>query len=227
MDVNGQSHLKLKEISARYDVYPTLPLDMVNDAWLFAGMMQHIPFTKECIRAAMAKISSAQVGGLFGSDAKSLLNRHFTIDKHPTQQAAMSQIYDIYGYMLNVLNRPDNYFTLDTDNRGEKISTVAFARLGGFFKKETDGRIVFRRGTAVATGIQDFAAFIFIHELRHFIERDGWDGHFGKGWVTDDGMKWLTPWERIYNCDTYAGFALEAKHGIMERPGWVRSSKFR
>ncbi|MBX7172372.1 MAG: hypothetical protein K1X72_15505 [Pyrinomonadaceae bacterium] len=221
------THLKLKEVSGRYNVFPALPLDLVNDAWLFAGMMQHIPFTKTCINAAMTKISSAQIGGMFSEEAINLLNRHFALDKHPAKQSAMQQIYEIYGFMLNVLNRPDNFFTLDTDNSGETISTVAFARLGGFFSKETDGRIVFRRGTALATGIQDFAAFIIIHELRHFVERQSEDGHFGKGWVTDSGMQRLTPWERIFNCDTYAGFALEAKHGVMERPGWVRTTKFR
>lgn len=227
IDPNKQTHQKLKEISGRYDVFPTLPLDMVNDAWLFAGMMQHIPFTKECVRAAMAKISSAQIGGLFGGDAMSLLERHFSISKFPSPSAAMQKIYDIYGYMMNVLNRPENYFTLDTNNSGEKISTVAFARLGGFFSKNTDGRIVFRRGTALATGIQDFAAFIIIHELRHFVEREGENGHFGKGWATDEAMQKLLPSQKLYNCDTYAGFALESKNGIMERPGWVRSTKFR
>ncbi len=222
-----QTHLKLIEISGRYNVFPALPLDMVNDAWLFAGMMQHIPFTKSCIQAAQAKISSARIGGLFGGEALNLLNRHFSIDKFPSPQAAMQKIYDIYGFMLNVLNRPENYFTLDTNNSGEKISTVAFARLGGFFSKDTSGRIVFRRGTALATGIQDFAAFIFIHELRHFVERENEQGHFGKGWATDQGMQSLLPSQKVYNCDTYAGFGLEAKNGVMERPGWVRSSKFR
>lgn len=233
IDPGRQTHRKLIEVSGRYDVYPSLPLDMVNDAWFFAALMQHVPFTKSCIHAAMAKVLTAMNGGLSGDDALSLLNRHFLIEKNPSPRAAMQHIYDSYGYMLNVLNRPDNYFTLDTDNRGETISTVAFARLGGFFetdkdgRKVTNGRIVFRRGAYFATGIQDFAAFVFIHELRHFVERENQSGHFGKGWVTDPGMLALTPQNRLANCDTYGGFALEAKHGIMQRPGWVKSSVFR
>ncbi len=227
IEPNRQTHLKLKEVSGRSNVFPALPLDLVNDAWLFAGMMQHIPFTKACIQAAMAKISSAQVSGLFGGDAMNLLNRHFSIDKFPAPQVAMQKIYENYRNMLNVLSRPDNFFTLDTNNSGEKISTVAFARLGGFFSNDTSGRITFRRGVALATGLQDFAAFIFIHELRHFVERENEDGHFGKGWVTDDGMQQLLPSQKLYNCDTYAGFALESKQGIIQRPGWIKGDKFR
>lgn len=227
IEPNKPTHLKLKDISGRYNVFPSLPLDMVNDAWLFAGMMQHLPFTKSCVQAAQTKVSSAMVGGLFGESAMSLLERHFSISKFPSPQSSMQKIYDIYGFMLNVLSRPDNFFTLDTNNSGEKISTVAFARLGGFFSKDTSGRIVFRRGTALATGIQDFAAFIIIHELRHFVERENENGHFGKGWATDAGVQSLLPSQKLYNCDSYAGFALESKHGIMERPGWVKTSKFR
>ncbi len=228
IEPNKQVHLKLIEISSRYNVFPSLPLDMVNDGWLFAGMMQHLPFTISCVNAAMAKVLLAMNGSSsFGGDKMSFLNRHFMIDKFPSPSSAMQKIYGIYGYMLSVLSRPDNFFTLDTNDSGEKISTVAFARLGGFFSKDTSGRIVFRRGTYLATGIQDFAAFIIIHELRHFVERENENGHFGKGWVTDVGMQKLLPSQRLYNCDTFAGFALEAKHGIMERPGWVKTSKFR
>ncbi|MBK9154755.1 MAG: hypothetical protein IPM25_11165 [Chloracidobacterium sp.] len=43
-------------------------------------------------------------------------------------------------------------------------------------------------------------------------------GHFPKGWVTDPGMKALKESETVLNCDTFAGFALEAKHGDMQRP---------
>jgi hypothetical protein len=227
VEPNKPAHLKLIEISSRYNVFPALPLDMVNDGWLFDGMMKHLPFTKQCINAAQTKISSAMTNGLFAENGLSLLNRHFMLDKFPSPSSAMQRIYNIYGYMLNVLNRPENFFTLDTNDSGEKISTVAFARLGGFFSKDTSGRVVFRRGTYLATGIEDFAAFIIIHELRHFVERENENGHFGKGWVTDAGMQKLVPSQRLYNCDTFAGFALEAKHGIMERPGWIKTSKFR
>lgn len=238
IEPNKQTHRKLDEISKRYDVYPSLPLDLKTDDWFLAAMMQHIPYTISCIHAAMAKIllamntaDSPSPGGLLGSfgreERMSLLNRHFMVDSFPAPRHILQKLYDIYGYMLSVLSRPDNYFTLDTDNSGEGISTVAFARLGGFFSKDATGKIVFRRGAYFATGIQQFAAFVFIHELRHFVERENEQGHFAKGWVTDPGMKALLPSQRIYNCDTFAGFALEAKNGIMERPSWVKSSVFR
>ncbi len=82
------------------------------------------------------------------------------------------------------------------------------------------------RGVSL-TGIPDFAAFIFIHELRHYVDQDGANGHFGKGWVTDPGMIALRETETILNCDTFAGFALECKNGDMQRPPWVKTSVFR
>jgi hypothetical protein len=129
---------------------------------------------------------------------------------------------------VNVLDRPEAYVTLDTTNFGEEISTVAFARLGGFHQKnDLTGKIVFRRGVLFATGIPDFAAFIFIHELRHFVAQDGTNGHFAKGGVTDPGMQAMQETETIFNCDTFAGFALEARNGEMQRPAWVRTTVFR
>jgi len=158
-----------------------------------------------------------------------LINKHFKLDKSPAAgRPALQKINDVYSKMLAVLNRPENFFTLDTDDSGEKISTVAFARLGGFFNKaDLSGRIVFRRGVLFATGIPDFAAFIFIHELRHFVEQEGQNGHFGKGWVTDPAMVALRPPQTLANCDTYAGFALEARNGEMQRPVFIKSSVFR
>ncbi|HTH37115.1 MAG TPA: hypothetical protein VL572_04075, partial [Pyrinomonadaceae bacterium] len=96
-----------------------------------------------------------------------------------------------------------------------------------FDKNDLTGKIVFRRGVLFATGIPDFAAFIFIHELRHYVDKDGANGHFAKGWVTDPGMQALKEDKTILNCDTFAGFALEAKNGEMQRPSWVKTTVFR
>ena len=141
--------------------------------------------------------------------------------------ASLDRMEKVYSLMLQVLDRADHYCTLDTTDEGEGISSVAFARLGGFFLTDSAGKIKFRRGAWVASGIQDFAAFVFIHEMRHFVEGSDDVGHHGKGWVTDDGMKKLRPDQTIFNCDTYAGFALEARNGEMQRPGWVKGTAFR
>src|SRR4030095_13457317 len=180
------------------DIFPDMPLSFADPTHkaLFDGMMQHIPHTKDCINAAMSKLMFAtptvdQPSGPIGPsrEAKmSLINRHFKIDNAPRapRQPDLQKINNVYATMLQVLNKPENFFTLDTDNSGVTISTVAFARLGGFFNKvDLSGRIVFRSGVLFATGIPDFAAFILIHELRHFVERSGRGGHFGKGWITD------------------------------------------
>jgi len=240
IDPGRQTIQRLNEVR-NDNISPDMPLSFLDPTakGLFDGMMQHIPHTKNCIMAAMAKIdlaipSADSPAGLIGpsrAERMALINKHFKVDDNSafsSKGQILGKINDIYRNMLAVLNKPDNFFTLDTDNSGVTISTVAFARLGGFFdKRDLSGRIVFRSGVLFATGIPDFAAFIFIHELRHFIEQEQRGGHFGKGWVTDPGMLKLTPFERLGNCDTYAGFALEAKNGEMERPVYIKSSVFR
>lgn len=228
IDPGKQTIKKLNEKRNR-NVFPSIPLNLKTDDFLLLGMLQHVPFTKNCVMAAMAKISSAQIGGLFGTDAMHLINKHFRLDasNRPTSQM-LSEIYDKYNSMLSILNRPEAYCTLDTTNEGETISTVAFARLGGFFdKNDLTGKIVFRRGAYFATLSQDFAAFVFIHEMRHYVERGNDVGHHGKGWFSDPGMQKMNTQQRLGNCDTYAGFALEAHNGEMDRPGWLKSTVFR
>lgn len=227
IDPDKQTIRKLNEKRQRW-IQPSLPLSLSTDGWLLANMLRHVPHTRACVHAAMTRVASARVGGLFAGSADALLERHFRLSQLPTREAALTLIYDTYGSMLNVLDRPDAYCTLDTTDEGEFISTVAFARLGGFFdKSDLTGKIVFRRGAYFASEIQDFAAFVFIHEMRHFVERGGDVGHHAKGWVTDDRMQQMPAAKAILNCDTYAGFALEARNGTMQRPGWVKSTQFR
>jgi peptidoglycan hydrolase-like protein with peptidoglycan-binding domain len=236
IDPGKQTLAKLNEKRNR-NVFPTIPLNLKTDGFLLAGMLQHVPHTRTCVNAAIANITLAltvadsNIPGLLGASRESrmkLLNRHFRIDNFKTRTQPLQKLRSIYSLMLNVLDRPEAFITLDTDNSGENISTVAFARLGGFHdKNDLTGKIVLRRGVLVATGIPDFAAFIFIHELRHYVDQDGRNGHSGKGWVTDPGMQKLKETETIFNCDTFAGFALEARNGEMQRPGYIRSSVFR
>lgn len=169
------------------------------------------------------------MGGLFGGDAMSLINRHFHLQTSNNQQADLSLMYDVYSFMLNVLDRADAYITLDTNDEGEGISTVAIARTGGFHdKKDLTGKIQLRRGAYFASEVPDFAAFVFIHEMRHYVERNiQCEGHFAKGWYSDKEISELPPTLTVLNCDTYAGFALESRNGNMQRPGWLKSTKFR
>lgn len=237
IDPGKQTLAKLNEKRNR-NVFPTIPLSLKTDAFLLAGMLQHVPHVRDCVHAAMTNITLAMnvvdndIPGLLGASRESrmrLLNKHFRIDNFKSgKRQVLQKMHDNYSFMMNVLDRPEAFATLDTTNEGETISTVAFARLGGFHQKEDlTGKIVFRRGTLFATGIPDFAAFIWIHELRHYVAQDGTQGHFAKGWVTDEGMQKLKETETINNCDTFAGFALECKHGDMQRPPWVKTTVFR
>lgn len=227
IDPGKQTIAKLNEKRQRW-IMPSLPLSLTTDGWLLADMLQHVPYTRSCVHAAMTKVQSAKLGGLFGGGSMALVEKHFRVGGRPNIDADLTKIYNIYSHMLSILDRPDVYCTLDTTDEGEFISTVAFARLGGFFdKSDLTGKIVFRRGAYFASGIPDFASFVFIHEMRHYVEQQGDIGHHGKGWVTDPGMQALGPEKTLFNCDTYAGFALEARNGEMQRPGWVRSTQFR
>jgi hypothetical protein len=232
IDPGKQTITRLNEKRQRW-IQPHLPPSLETDGWLLANLLRHVPYTRSCIQAAMASINFARTGmgalpGASGLDSSpsALIERHYRLSKHANRNFALSLMFDTYSHMLNVLDRPDHFCTLDTTDEGEKISTVAFARLGGFFYSK-DGKIKFRRGAYFASEIQDFAAFVFIHELRHFVERGGDVGHHAKGWVTDEGMQKLPAFRTVLNCDTYAGFALEARNGIMQRPAWLRSTQFR
>lgn len=237
IDPGKQTLAKLNQLRNR-NVFPTIPLSLNTDGWLLTGMLQHVPHVRACVHAAMTNISLAMnlvdnnFNGMIGASREQrmkMLNKHFRIDNFKgAKRPVLQKLHDIYSFMLSVLDRPNAFVTLDTTNFGEDISTVAFARLGGFHdKNDLTGKIVFRRGVLFATGIPDFAAFIFIHELRHYVDQDGANGHFAKGWVTDPGMKALREDKTILNCDTFAGFALECKHGDMQRPPWVKTTVFR
>ena len=232
IDPDKQTIKRLNEKRQRW-IQPHLPPSMQTDGWLLSNLLRHVPYTRSCIQSAMTalnavKMNMGAVPGLTGlnSSPSALVERHFRLSQLPNKQTALSFAHDIFGHMLKVLDRPDHYCTLDTTDEGENVSTVAFARLGGFFYS-TDGKIKFRQGAYFASELQDFAAFVFIHELRHFVERGGDVGHHAKGWVTDDGMKKMQAFRTIMNCDTYAGFALEARNGIMQRPAWLKSTQFR
>lgn len=235
IDPGKQTIQKLNEKRQRW-IQPHLPLSPGTDGWLLSNLLRHVPYTKSCIQAAMTTINAVRTGmgavpGPTGLDSSpsALVERHFRLSQLPSKNSALSFAHDIYGHMLKVLERPDHFCTLDTTDEGENISTVAFARLGGFFYS-AEGKIKFRRGAYFASELQDFAAFVFIHELRHFVERGGDVGHHAKGWVTDEGMQKMQKFQAfrtIMNCDTYSGFALEARNGIMQRPAWLKSTQFR
>ena len=227
IDPGTETLAKLNEKRQRW-IQPYLPLSLGVDGWLLANMLRHAPFTRACVHAAMTKVSSAQISGLFGDSSMALINKHFRLSQGDDQAAALTKLYNVYNFMLSVLDRPQVYCTLDTGDEGERISSVAFARLGGFFdKSDLTGKIKFRRGAYFASEIQDFAAFVFIHEMRHYVEQQGDVGHHAKGWFSDPGMQALSTKQLLGNCDTYAGFALEAHNGEMQRPGWLRSTQFR
>lgn len=229
IDPGKQTIKKLNEKRQRW-IQPYLPLSLGADGWLLANMLRHVPYTKSCVQAAMTKISSARAtGGFFTDSAMALINRHFHLQTSKNVQADLSLMYDVYSFMLRVLERPEAYVTLDTNDEGEGISTVAIARTAGFHNKiDLTGKIQFRRGAYFASELPDFAAFVFIHELRHYVEKNTQiEGHFAKGWYSDDEISKLPPEKTVLNCDTYAGFALEAKNGDMPRPGWLKSTKFR
>jgi len=223
IDPGRQTLAKLNEKRQRW-IAPHLPLSLGVDGWLLADLLQHVPHTKACVQAAIATANDARSGG----SGMALVDKHYRLSGTGGEVVGLTKMIGVYTNMLDILDRPEVYCTLDTTDEGETISTVAFAQLGGFFdRSNVTGKITFRRGAYFASGIPDFAAFVFIHEMRHYVEPSSDNGHHAKGWVTDPGMLMLGPDRTVFNCDTYAGFALESRNGQMQRPGWVRSTQFR
>jgi hypothetical protein len=219
IDPGKQTIKRLNEKRQRW-IMPHLPPSLATTGWLLADFLKHMPHARSCVQAAIATVQSAKIHG----PGAALVEKHYRIGG---AVAGLKRIEDVYSLMLKVLDRADFYTTLDTTDEGEGISSVAFARLGGFFIPDNAGKIKIREGAWVASNIPDFAAFVMIHEMRHFVEGSSDVGHHGKGWVTDEGMLKLRPDQTVFNCDTYAGFALEARNGEMQRPGWVKSTAFR
>jgi peptidoglycan hydrolase-like protein with peptidoglycan-binding domain len=216
----GRQTLAMLNLKRNRNTTPHLPPSLATTGWLLADFLKHVPHTRACVEAAIQKVQSAKAFG----PGTYLVEKHY---RTSANMASLNRIENVYSMMLKVLDRADFYTTLDTTDEGEGISSVAFARLGGFFIPNNEGKIKIREGAWVASNIPDFAAFVMIHEMRHFVEQQGDIGHHGKGWVTDEGMVKLRPDQTIFNCDTYAGFALEARNGEMQRPGWVKSTAFR
>ena len=90
----------------------------------------------------------------------------------PLPAGISAKLNDIYGYMLNVCIV--YIFTLYTDNSGENPRSPCAARR--IFSKDATGKIVFRRGAYFATGIQEFAAFVFLTNCYIFVEREATPG---------------------------------------------------
>lgn len=219
IDPGRQTIQKLNEKRLRW-VTPHLPPSLATTGWLLADFLKHVPHTRACVQAAIQTVQSAKLRG----PGTYLVEKHY---RAAGNMQSLNRVENVYSLMLQVLDRAGYYCTLDTTDEGEGISSVAFARLGGFFIPDNAGKIKIREGAWVASNIPDFAAFVLIHEMRHFVEQQGDIGHHAKGWVSDEGMQKLRPDQTIFNCDTYAGFALEARNGEMQRPGWVKSTAFR
>jgi peptidoglycan hydrolase-like protein with peptidoglycan-binding domain len=216
----GRQTLAMLNLKRNRNTTPHLPPSLATTGWLLADFLKHVPHTRACVEAAIQKVQSAKTFG----PGTYLVEKHYRTSGN---MASLNRIENVYSLMLKVLDRADYYTTLDTTDEGEGISSVAFARLGGFFIPNNEGKIKIRTGAWVASNIPDFAAFVMIHEMRHFVEQQNDIGHHGKGWVSDEGMVKLRPDQTIFNCDTYAGFALESRNGEMQRPGWVKSTAFR
>ena len=71
----------------------------------------------------------------------------------------------------------------------------------------------------------DFAAFIILHELSHFVGRaNGQEIHdFGRGWFNEPFIAPLKAVQRLANADSYATFAHECLADKSDKPPFVES----
>ena len=91
---------------------------------------------------------------------------------------------------------------------------IGDARLGGEPGRPSSSR-----------GSPDFAAFIILHELSHFVGRaNGQEIHdFGRGWFNEPFIAPLKAAQRLANADSYATFAHECLADKPDKPPFVES----
>jgi len=224
-----QTILKLNEI-----------LDPVSRADMEAKVRAALPFVNRSLNGALSNLAAiiSQGPGPGAPDlAADRLNRHFKIGSlSPDRQStARVNLFRTYTRMSATIQKPELFDMAATDNFDVDKSNakIALTRGGGFFEEgQTDptGRrfdqIQLGFGFFARNVTDEFAAFIIIHELAHFInDADGTaivDN--GRGWFNDVFIVPLSAAARLTNADSYAGFSWECGANSAAKPPFVKTA---
>lgn len=215
-------------------------LDPVSREDMERKVRAALPHVNRALNAALANLSAIIASGP-GPGAPDLaadrLGRHFKLGTLNTdrQSGARVDLFRAYTRMATVLQKPELFELAATDNFDidKSNAKIALTRGNGFFEEgqtSPEGRrldhIHLGFGFFAPSVSDEFAAFIIIHELAHFIgTADG--GHIidnGRGWFNDTFIVPLDAGARLLNADSYAGFAWECGANSAVKPPFVKTA---
>lgn len=210
----------------------------LNEADLTAKLELARPIVGAALQAAIRNIEISINGNGAPADvalAGDRLNRHFGLNTLPPERASLARVDLFRSYLRfqTVIMNPESFgerligqFDLDGSD-----PFIALSSDFGFFHplEEDKGvrldHIHMGLGFMSARVTPEFAAFVILHELTHFVGRaDGVliDDH-GRGWFDEQFMKPLTAEQRLANADSYADFAFECRNNSALKPPFIES----
>jgi peptidoglycan hydrolase-like protein with peptidoglycan-binding domain len=228
IEPNRKTILKLNEI-----------LETVSDDDLKAKVRLALPIVARAIAAALrnleAVIASSPGASGLAATAADRLNRHFRLNALKPFQQSTARV-DLFGTYLRfnaVITNPElfNITALDEFDLDKNNPKIALTQRNGFFLEGKDraGRrldhIHLGLGFFAPRVSPDFAAFIILHELSHFVGRNNLQQihDFGRGWFNEQFITPLTAEQRLANADSYATFAQECLADRPDKPPFVES----
>ena len=209
---------------------------------LNAKLAAALPLVRAALAAAVLNVTAVITGGPAATGpaavATDRLNRHFRIDTLDASAASTGRVnlFGTYSEMAIVVDQPELFnflgavsaFDLDSNTNNVALATVQ----GVFQPAVVDGkpnraRQIHLGGRFFAPDVTaEFASFILLHELGHFVSRR--DGEviddFGRGWFDDAFIRPLPAAKRLLNADCYASFAHECRTGSAAKPGFVKTA---
>ena len=215
-------------------------LDPVSDADLRIKVAAAVPIVGQALTAALFNLRAVISGAADAAvqtTAADRLNRHFRINSlSPSEQSvARVTLFSTYTRFSTAMMTPKlfNLETSDEFDLDKRNPLKALSHRRGFFQPdeadETGRRfdhIHLGLGFFAPSVTPDFASFIILHELAHFVGRadDADIEDFGRGWFDDTFVKPLPAGKRLANADCYAGFAHECRVQNPTKPGFVRTA---
>jgi peptidoglycan hydrolase-like protein with peptidoglycan-binding domain len=217
-------------------------VDAVSDDDLRTKVTAALPIVGQAIAAALANlqaiITSGPVPSGLAVTAADRLNRHFklgTLSPDDQSQARVDLFRSFTRFGALILN--PELFTIaavdefDLDKQNPKIALTTGK---GFFEEGQTDDVTNKRLDRIHLGLgffappvtPEFASFIIVHELSHFVGHA--DGRFiidnGRGWFDDTFIRPLSADQRLTNADSYASFAHECRVGSPARPVFVKTA---
>lgn len=204
------------------------------------------PIVGQAILAALANLE-AVIGGLPSqADLSTLaidrLKRHFRLNTLSTaeQDTTRKALFQTFTKFSTMILQPETlavdvdtpFSLLDEFDLDPELRRFALTQPLGFQKRgqEVEGRALDRIHLGLAffgpTVTPEFAAFIILHELCHFVGTaagEDIDDH-GRGWFDEQFIVPLSVQKRLVNADSYTTFAFECRSGSKVKPPFVRSS---